>query len=107
MEQTEQAVLQGEPWAFKHHTAVQVVLRRETSVLLQLLRKTFQAAINASGGIFQTGLSQGMRSLVGAAWDLLGRIIHQTGSKAGSTSVGTQHQPLPQSLILTSMFSSP
>ena len=53
-------------------------------MLLQLLRKTFQAALNASPG----GLPEGMRSLVRAAWILLGRVIHEGGSKAGSTSVG-------------------
>ena len=87
--------------------AVQVVLRRETSVLLQLLRKTFQAAINACSSLFQTDLSEGMQSLVSAAWDLLGRIIHQTGSKAGSNSVSTQQNPLLQVLIFTSMSSNP
>ena len=55
-------------------------------MLLQLLRKTFQAALNASpGGLFED--MRGMPSLVRTARDLLCRVIHEGGSKAGSTLV--------------------
>ena len=59
-----------------------MLLARGTPDLLELLQKTFQAALNAS-----SSLSEDMRSLVNAVWDLLGRVIHESGSKAGSTSV--------------------
>lgn len=63
-------------------STLQVLARRETSVLLQLLRKTIQATLNASNG-----MSEATQSLVSAAWDLLGRIIHEGGPKARGTSV--------------------
>ncbi len=63
-------------------STLQVLARRETSVLLQLLRKTIQANLNASNG-----MSEATQSLVSAAWDLLGRIIHEGGTKARGTSV--------------------
>ena len=61
---------------------MQVLTTRGTPDLLELLRKTFQAALNAS-----SSLSEEMRSLVSVVWDLLGRVIHQSGYKAGSMSV--------------------
>lgn len=62
-----------------------MLLRREGPELLGLLRKTFQAALNAAS----CGSSEKMWSLVHAAWDLLGRIIHHGGHKAASMFVSS------------------
>ena len=59
-----------------------MLLARGTPDLLELLRKTFQAALNAS-----SSLPEDMRSLVSTVWDLLGRMIHESGSRASSFSV--------------------
>ena len=62
--------------------SLQVLVQAGASALFSLLRKSFQAALNAS-----TGTPGVMQSLVSASWDLLCRIIHEGGARAMSMTV--------------------
>ena len=62
--------------------SLQVLVQAGASALLTLLRKTFQAALNAS-----TCTPGVMQSLVSVSWHLLCRIIHEGGARATSIAV--------------------
>lgn len=59
-----------------------------------LLRKCFQAALNAS-----TGRDPAMRALVREAWEVLSHVIHEGGPKAKNSAVSHTFMLLEASLV--------